>query len=133
MARLWLAALALPAACTHGTRVADFPPARGPSGASVALRVTGERADRLGEIYASDTASVMLRTTSSLMRIPWTRIAAMDVAGLGLDYDVRWGETAPPAKHRRLAQVSRFPQGLRGDLLARVLALSALASVDEVP
>lgn len=118
--------------CTWGTRSSAYPPAQGPVGARVALRVQGERADRLGELYACDSAGVTLRG-ARIVRIAWPRLAAMDVAGLGATYDVRWGETVTPEKRGRLALVSRFPQGLQGELLARVLVAARQDAVEDIP
>jgi hypothetical protein len=55
------------------------------------------------------------------VRIPWTRVRELDVSRLGMNYDLYPDEVITAAKIRRLALVSRFPQGLRGDLLAEVL------------
>lgn len=126
------------AACHWGTRPDDFPPARSPAGARVAVRVSGERADRVGELYAVDTAGVTILPGARLMpgarlvRIAWPRVRAMDVARLGGEYDVPPGETVGAAKRQQLALVSRFPQGLGGELLSRVLARLRQDTLDVV-
>ena len=119
-------------ACNWGTRPKDFPPANHPEGARVAVRVTGETADRIGELYAVDTSGVLVRA-AALMRIPWSRLGAMDVLHLGGDYDVAFNEPVSRERRERLATVSRFPQGLDGALLAKVLALLSQREVEVVP
>jgi hypothetical protein len=126
------AILATVAACQWGTRPREFRPARGPAGAEVAVHVAGERRDRLGELYAVDTAGVLIARNARLVRIAWARLAAMDVERLGNDYDVSPRETVDAAKRERLSLVSRFPQGLSGPLLAQVLARFRQDAVDAV-
>ena len=103
--------LALASGCRFGTRPDTFPPALRPEGASVAVRVRGERSDRKGELLAVDSAGVTIRTPR-IVRVAWTRVSAMDVDGLGSDYDVLFGESISRDKIARLALVSRFPQGI---------------------
>jgi hypothetical protein len=100
------------AACfNHGTRPENFRPAQGAAGARVALRVQGEASDRVGELIAVDSVGVTIRERQ-LVEIAWRRVAALDVAQLGDDYDIHFGESVSPEKRARLALVSRFPQGL---------------------
>ena len=126
------AALTLAGACQWGTRPENFSAAQRPAGARVAVRVIGERADRLGELYAVDTTGVTLHE-SRLVRVPWPRLQAMDVNQLGAQYDVAQGETVGAEKRERLALVSRFPQGLNGELLTRVLGRLRQDALDTVP
>lgn len=132
------AILATVAACNWGTRPRDFRPARGPAGAHVAVHVVGERTDRLGELYAVDSAGVLilrpaqLTRPARLVRIAWPRLASMDVRGMGSDVDVSLRETVDAAKRERIALVCRFPQGLSGPLLAQVLARYRQDAVDAV-
>jgi hypothetical protein len=107
-----LALVAATTACFNwGTRPKDFEPAMGPRGARVALRVRGESADRLGELIAVDSAGITI-DNGKFVRIAWARVDALDVAQLGRDYDIRFGEEVTQEKRARLALVSRFPQGL---------------------
>src|ERR1051325_361619 len=115
------AALVLTLACNHGTRPWRFAPALGPEGARVAIRVSGERDDRVGELIALDSAGVVI-LAERLVRVPWAKLDAMDVAQVGNDYDVQFGEKVTSTKRQRLALLSRFPQGLSAALLARVLS-----------
>jgi hypothetical protein len=120
------------AGCNHGTRPANLPVAQGPEGVRVAVRVRGETIDRVGELYAVDSAGVILRDLR-LVRIRWTELAALDVAKFGADYDLNYGQRATSSVRQRLAMLSRFPQGLNGDLLRRVLVMVRQDSLDVVP
>ena len=119
-------------ACNHGVRPEDFRPANWPAGATVAVRVRGDSADRVGELYAADSAGLVL-AAGRVSRIAWPAIAAMDVDRLDDRYDILHGEIVSPEKRARLALVSRFPQGLSGELLARVLAAHGQGVLEEVP
>jgi len=110
--RLFIPALLLAAGCNWGTRPQNFPPAWGPGGARVAVRVSGESRDRIGELLAVDSTGVTIRA-SVVTFIAWKRLAALDVEGLGRDYDIAYGEPVESDKIARLALVSRFPQGIK--------------------
>jgi hypothetical protein len=118
--------------CQWGTRPDRLAPALGPEGAQVAVRVTGEARDRVGELYASDSAGVLL-FAGRLVRVPWPSVRALDVQGLDGAYDVAPGERPDAAKRGRLALVSRFPQGLAGELLTRTLAALGQPALEELP
>ena len=118
-------------ACSWGSRPDNFEPALGPQGAHVAVRVTGESADRVGELYAVDSLGVMLRT-SALVRVRWSRLSAMDVDKMSGTYDISFGEMVSAEKRERLALVSRFPQGLQGALLARVLSMISQSELVDI-
>src|SRR4051794_7298841 len=111
MRPLVVSSLMLATGCVHGTRPENFPPAIGPEGVQVALHVRGETRDRVGELLAADNSGLTIRDPG-IIRVAWDKIAALDVAGLGSDFDVQFGETASAEKRARLALVSRFPQGM---------------------
>lgn len=102
---------ALAACFNHGTQPDSFRPAQSADGARVALRVQGESADRIGELIAVDSVGITIRD-QRMIRVAWSRVAALDVAQLGDDYDIRFGEIVSAEKRARLALVSRFPQGI---------------------
>lgn len=133
---LAVAALLLAAAgCNWGTRPEKWEPARTAAGARIAVRVQGEPTDRIGELYAADSLGVTLRLLAGerrIVRVAWTRLAALDVHQLGDRYDVRFGASVDADRRRRLALVSRFPQGLAGPLLERVLAAAAQPALEEI-
>lgn len=105
-------ALLLSASCFNwGTRPKDFPPALDAAGVRVAVRVSGESRDRVGELLAVDSVGIVVRDPR-IIRVLWNRIEALDVADEGSDYDIRHGEAVSPQKRQRLALLSRFPQGM---------------------
>lgn len=108
---LGLLGLVLASACMWGTRPRDFPLAQFPDGARVAVRVRGETADRLGELLAADSSGITIRSPR-IVHIAWSRILAIDVDGLGEEYDLFFGETVSREKITRIALVSRFGQGI---------------------
>lgn len=121
------------AGCNWGTRPENFLPAQGPQGARVAVRVTNEQSDRLGELLASDSIGItILDDDRRLTRIAWPRVEALDVSKVGDQYDIRHGEKPSADKRQRLALLSRFPQGLNGDLLAHTLALLRQDALREI-
>ena len=120
------------AGCHWGANAKSYEPAMSPVGASVTLRVRGETTDRAGELYAVDSAGVVLKG-ARLVRVRWNRMGAMDVLKLGGGYDIRADQQVVDAAQRaRLGAVSRFPQGLSGELLTRVLARLDQPALDEV-
>lgn len=131
-ARIGAVALAIAvAACSWGTRPKSFAPARGPAGAAVRVHIQGESADRRGELFAADSTGIIVRATR-LTYVAWPRVRSMHVAQTSLDYDVSRGITLDAAHRARLTLVSRFPQGLTGPLLARVLATLGQDTLDVV-
>jgi hypothetical protein len=126
-------------ACHWGTRLHKFPPAASASGARVAIRVVGEQSDHLGELYAAPDSGLILGETvelagrpTRLVFVPWNRLSAMDVWRGMAEFDVRPGEPLTPEKRSRINAISRFPQGLSGDLLQAVLTKLELSTVDRV-
>lgn len=106
-------------ACQWGTRPKNLQVANGPAGAQVALRVTSETRDRIGELMGVSDDGLYLRE-KRLTFIRWTRVGAMDVAKFGDDYDLLRGRTVDAARQQRLSLISRF-RVLSPDLLPRVL------------
>jgi hypothetical protein len=51
---------------------------------------------------------------------------------MGSAYDVAFGEVVTPAKRAKLAPLSRFPQGLSGNLLRSVLSTLGQSALEEV-
>lgn len=118
--------------CHWGVRPATFPPAMGPAGALVGVRVKGEPADRVGELYSVDSTALMILASNRLTRIGWQRLEAMDVDKLARAYDIRPGETVTADKRARLSALSRFPGGINRDLLARLLHKLGQDSVEVI-
>jgi hypothetical protein len=110
--RLAYAALAFLSGCVWGMPAERFPPAISPDGAHVAVRLRGEGADRVGELLAVDTVGLTIRG-DHIVRMPWAKVEALDVADVGGYYDIRFGEPITAEKIARLALLARFPQGMR--------------------
>ena len=104
----------------YGNRIADFPPANGPQGAQVSMRVSGEIKDRVGELYAIDSTGVIIRS-DGLTRIHWRRLVAFDTDKMGRNYSMRGAEFDDATRRAAIASVSRFPQGLTSTQLAYIL------------
>jgi len=132
MRRAYLAAIAvLLTACIHGTQLKDFRPAHSPDGAQLRLRLVDRKAVSIGELFAVDSTGVLL-FSGRLTHVRFERIRALDFVQLGAPYDMYTGRLgSADIEHLRL--VSRFPQGLDGPTLARVLTALGQDSVQEVP
>jgi len=128
-ARLVVAAMSL-TACQWGTRPPQFAVANEAAGAQVAVRVTSESRDRVGELLAVDSGGLYLRTTR-LTHIAWTRVRALDVAQLDSPFDLPRGRRPDEALTQRLALVSRF-RSLSPALLQRVLQEIRQDTLDHV-
>ncbi|MBY0491971.1 MAG: hypothetical protein K2R93_19170 [Gemmatimonadaceae bacterium] len=126
----WLVLLPLATACQWGTRPTTLRVAQSAAGAEVAVRITDEPRDRVGELLAVDSAGLYLRETR-LTYITWPRIRALDVAQLGLNYDLPPGRVATPEYKQRLTLISRF-RSLPGDLLQQVLRSVGQDSLDVI-
>lgn len=119
------------ASCRFGTNPKNVDWVNSPSGARVALRVKDEPADRVGELLAADDDGVLLRGTS-LVRVAWDRVYAIDVDQLSGNYDVMRGQKIMFETKRRLMLVSRFPQGVSPELMTQLLALNKQSQLERI-
>jgi hypothetical protein len=117
-------------ACQWGTRPGRLAVANTAAGSQVALRVTGERRDRVGELLAVDSGGLYL-FTQRVTHVAWRRVDALDVAQQGAAYDLYRQSPPSAAQQARLALVSRF-RVLSPDLLARVLRTIGQDTLDVV-
>lgn len=117
--------------CHRGTRPANFPPALGPQGASVVIRLQSEPRAREGELFAVDSIGMTV-LAPNLVRVAWASIRWAEIANLGYRYDVIGGVTPDAEKLARIALVSRFPQGLSDELLARLFTMLPQQSLEEI-
>lgn len=106
--------------CSHGASPSRIRSLAAPSGAKVAITVEGQNWPLRGELFAVDSVGVLVRT-EQLLRVRWTKLSFIDVDQLGRDVDLSMVELGRAAKIERLRLLSRFPQGLNGQLLERVL------------
>jgi hypothetical protein len=122
MMRLKTLVLTLPlvTACAHGMRPQVFPPAQRADGAPVTYRLVGSSTQLRAELFAVEDSSVIVRR-DKLERLHWSRLAYFGVNRMGARYQVMPSSPIDPDKRERLRLVSRFPQGLSGPLLERVL------------
>jgi len=103
--------------CSIGGRVDRFAPAKQPDGVAVALALrVGRRAQ--GELLAVQDTALVVLAQDSVTLVPYSAVVSGQFSQVG-----ELIETPPaPDFATRLRLVSRFPQGLSPDLLARLLA-----------
>lgn len=123
--------LPLAGACVHGMRPDRFPPAQTAAGAPVTYRFVNSSTQLRAELYAVEDSGVIVRR-DRLERVRWSRLAYLGVDGMGARYQVMPSAPIDSAKRERLRLVSRFPQGLSGPLLERVLDALQQPSLDSL-
>ena len=117
---LALAIVSLPAtACVIGPKLAVYPPAHGPQGAAVAIRVG--RSTITGEAIAVTDSGVVTVHEGQLAFVPWPAIDDLSVNGIRSSY-IPARDGPEPSRRARIARLSRFPQGLTPELERRLLA-----------
>jgi len=118
MRRSWLCGPVLATlACNVGGKVDRFAPAQRPDGAAVALALRGGGSAQ-GELLAVQDTALVVLAAHTVTLVPYGAIDAAEFSQVG---DL--GKTPPaPDFAQRLRLVSRFPQGLTPDMLARLLA-----------
>lgn len=133
MMRLKLLVLTLPlaTACAHGMRPQDFPPAQTSAGAPVSYRLLNTSTQLKAELYAVEDSGVIVRR-DRLERVRWSSLEYLYVDRMGAPYAVRPSASISPEFRERLRLVSRFPQGLSGPLLERVLDALQQPSLDSL-
>ncbi len=129
-------------ACRFGPSPKDIDWVNSPDGARIALRVVGEPQDRVGELLAVNDESVMLRSYEvvegvelrrpKITRVLWSRVYAIDVDKLDSSYDVMRGQRVTNGARRNLALISRFPQGISPEILAKLLTATKQTAVEEI-
>jgi hypothetical protein len=129
--RLLLLGLLAASACRWGTRVERFPAATTPFGATMAI--TGPDRRLLdGELLAATDSGLLVARQARVTFVPYATIASARVVGLDQAYMLARGRAPDAERLTRLRRVSRFPQGLSDDVLARLLRAHAQDSVDRV-
>lgn len=119
-------------ACQWGQRADRYSAATTPAGAEVRFRDYDRSGYQRAELYAVDSAGVFL-FSGRLRYLAWTQLRALEVPRFGAAYRSYNGLVPSADTQRRLALLSRFPQGLDGVLLANVLQLLQQQSVDRAP
>lgn len=114
---VWGPVLAL-VGCHMGGRVDRFAPANGPEGVAVALELRrGGRAQ--GELLAVQDTALVVLAQDTVTLVPYGALETGEFSQV--EGELR-GTPPAPDFARRLRLVSRFPQGLTPDMLARLLA-----------
>jgi hypothetical protein len=118
-------------ACSVGPRPDRFPPARGPAGATIRLRLHRgrERPFLTGELLAVQDSALLVRDSSAILLVPnRTVITGELLVSGGLSFTGR----PTSAIRDRLRLLSRYPSGLSGALLGSLLAAYGRDSVETV-
>jgi hypothetical protein len=114
---VWLMSLG---ACQWGTTPKKLNPLLTASGVQVAITLPVQTWPLRGELYAVDSTGAMVKA-DLLTQVPWSAMRSMDVVGFGTGFDMPTGMGMSIEHRERLRLISRFPQGLNGSLLTRVL------------
>ena len=121
----------LTTACAFGPKVADYPTATGPNGASISIMVAD--IEYIGELYeVRDDALVILsqtRVEHALPKSPRSRevvvrrilLTQIKSAGLAIGSKAGVSWATAPATRERFRLLSRFPQGIPPELLPSIL------------
>ena len=129
--RLLLLGVLAASACRWGTRVERFPAATTPFGATMAISGP-DRRFLDGELLAATDSGLFVARQARVIFVPFAAIASARVAGLDQAYMLDRGKAPDAERLARLRRVSRFPQGLSDDVLARLLRAHAQDSVERV-
>ena len=107
-------------ACLWGTTPRKLDRMAWDGGIEVAVRLPEQSWPLRGELYAVDSIGALVKA-DALTQVPWSAMLSMDVVGFGTGFDMPVGLGMSREHRERLRLISRFPQGLHGDLLTRVL------------
>ena len=118
-------ALMLLAACSVGTSVKNFAPAKGPAGATVTLRLISNRT-LAGELLAVADSSLLVQSGGQLFRVGLPRI----VSGTAPKLSFTAAELKDEVRER-LRLLSRYPQGVSPELETRLLQAYGQSGVQE--
>jgi len=129
--RLLLLGLLAASACRWGPRLDRFPAATSASGATMAI--DGPRRSSLdGELLAAADSGLVVARQARVTFVPYAAISSARVVGLDQAYALARGRAPDAERLARLRRVSRFPQGLNDEILARLLRAHAQDGVDRV-
>ena len=118
--------------CQVGTRLKHFTPAHGPAGVATEIQLRQQRPHLSGELLAvGDSVLFVLRDGQRVVAVSYGAIARASFRQLGTWSSA--GEPPDSALAQQLGRVSRYPQGMSADLLARLLSAHAQTDVDRVP
>jgi hypothetical protein len=129
--RLLLLGLLAVSACRWGPRLDRFPAATTPSGATMAIAGAG-RSSLDGELLAATDSGLFVARRARVTFVPYAAISSARVVGLDQAYMLARGRAPDAGRLARLRRVSRFPQGLSDEVLARLLRAHAQDDVERV-
>ena len=123
------------AACSYGPKMADFPSATGPEGATV--RVTVPNAGYYGQLLETRPDGILILSSARIetksgdrVEISETRIRLLPYSRVesvqfqrGSKIDGRKWSPVDAASRERFRLLSRFPQGLTPELLQQLLKM----------
>lgn len=131
MRTLFMALLCL-SGCVMGPSAQRHYLANDPAGAPIRVVLVGDRGEPLrGELLAADSAGIVVREGSRIVRVRPASIARFEVRRGPSEYI----EGTPDWYDRvraRLARWSRYPQGIDSDLEAGLLAAYGTPAVEEI-
>lgn len=123
------------AGCSYGPRLADFPSASGPEGATVRVTVPGAgyhgqlletRPDAIlilsGARIENKSGDTVQISETRIRLVPYTRIESVQFQRGSKLAGKKWSPT-DPASRERFRLLSRFPQGLTPELLQQLLKM----------
>jgi hypothetical protein len=120
-------------ACSSGTTVKEFTPAREPGGVALdlRLRVAGPRQRFLAELVAVGDTTLIVCDSRALIVVPLrlVRIGSTPAPGTGITIG---SGALSTSTRRRLTLLARYPQGLSDDMLRRLLAAYGQDSVEVI-
>lgn len=123
--------VAVVAGCTIGPTTGKFAPATGPQGIMADLRVKwGPKGRVQGELLEVQDTALMVLSASRLVLVPLRLIQVGRFPGRGtLIENGRAGRSTLD----QLQLVSRFPDGMKPDIMARLLAAYGQTQPDGAP
>jgi hypothetical protein len=125
------AALAL--ACSSGTTVKQFAPARAPGGITLdlRLRVAGARHRFQAELVAVGDTTLVVCDSKTVILVPLRQVRSGTATAAGTGIAIGSGGLDKSTR-QRLTLLARYPQGLSDDMLRQLLAAYGQDSLEVV-
>jgi len=130
--RIGLFVIGMAMACSVGTRVQRFPPARDPGGATIRLRVHDWRGSWVltAELLAVQDGGLLVRDSSAILFVSNQAVRQGEVVARG--GSVSFAGKSTGGTRRRLRLLSRYPGGMSADVLNSLLSAYGRDSVQTV-
>lgn len=117
---LWPMVVSALAACSVGTRVDTFAPARNPDGATLRLEIRAGAPLTMGELLAVEDTALLIRGDAGITLVPLRVIRRGSATAPGSRASFGRGRLTAPTRER-LRLLSRYPQGVTPELLRQLL------------